>query len=191
MDSPKACGPPPSEAVYTDLDTAVAAIQGHAQCNGYALSRRDSTPRRVVYVCDRFGKPRVNKNTPVVHESKKRLGSASKKCGCSMKVVLKQDPISEYWTLSIVEGAHNHESSIDAAAHPTYRTAALDPAVITQIKTLGTSGLAPALILSAIRVQFPTARLLQKDVSNIIQKERLKQLGGRTPMQWLLEVCLL
>jgi hypothetical protein len=140
MDALRACGPPPSEAVYTDINTAVTAIQGHAQRNGYALSKRDSTPQRIVYVCDRFGNPRVNKNIPTVHESKKRSGSASKKCGCTMKLVLKQDLISEHWALSIIEGAHNHESSVDAAAHPTYRIAALDPVIIAQIKTLSASG---------------------------------------------------
>ena len=33
--------------------------------------------------------------------------------------------------------------------------------------------------------------LIAKDISNIIQKARLKELDGRTPIQWLLEVnCL-
>jgi hypothetical protein len=47
-----------------------------------------------------------------------------------MKLVLKQDIISEHWALSIIEGAHNHKSSVDTAAYPTYRIAALDPVII-------------------------------------------------------------
>ena len=42
--APTPCGPAPSEAVYTDLSTAVAAIQAHAKANGYALFRRDAHP---------------------------------------------------------------------------------------------------------------------------------------------------
>ena len=45
MDAPTPCGPPPPEAVYTDLNTAVAAIQSHAQQNGYALFKRDAKLR--------------------------------------------------------------------------------------------------------------------------------------------------
>jgi len=105
-----------------------------------------------------------------------------------MKVALKQDLISGSWTLSILEGTHNHESSTAPAAHPAYRIAALDSEIIAQIKTLSAAGLAPGSILSVVREQFPHAILVQKDISNIIQKERIEQLGGRTPMQWLLEV---
>ena len=96
MDALRACGPPPSKAVYTNINTAVTTIQGHVQRNGYALSKRDSIPQRIIYVCDRFGNPRVNKNIPTVYESKKRSGSASKKCGYTIKLVLKQDLILKH-----------------------------------------------------------------------------------------------
>jgi len=106
-----------------------------------------------------------------------------------MKVALKQDKISGHWHLSVLEGTHNHQSSADPAAHPAYRIAALDPEVAAYIRSLSDSGLMPSQILSVVRTQFPSAILVQKDVSNIIQNVRLKQLGGRSPMQWLLEVC--
>jgi len=188
MDSLGACGPPPPEAVYTDIDSAVAAIQAHAQCNGYALFKRDTKPKRIVYACDRYGKTAISRSKEV-HESKRREGSSSKKCGCTMKVALKQDKISGHWHLSVLEGTHNHQSSADPAAHPAYRIAALDPEVAAYIRSLSDSGLMPSQILSVVRTQFPSAILVQKDVSNIIQNVRLKQLGGRSPMQWLLEVC--
>ena len=187
MDAPRACGPPPPEAVYTDYDTAVAAIQGHAKGNGYALVKRDSRPRRVVFMCDRNGKVQTKK-APPVNESKRRPGSGTKKCGCTMKVALSHDDISGYWTLSTLEGTHNHESSADAVAHAIYRTAALDPKVLVRIRTLSAAGVAPAPILTTITQEFPDATLVKKDVSNIIQKIRLEVLGGRTPIQWLLDV---
>ena len=55
----------------------------------------------------------------------------------------------------MLEGIYNHGPSIDVSAHPTYRTAALDPDAITQINTLSSAGLGPAQILSVIRKQFP------------------------------------
>ena len=42
MDSPKACGPPLSEATYADLTTAAASISEHTKSNGYALFKRSS-----------------------------------------------------------------------------------------------------------------------------------------------------
>jgi len=183
MDSPYACGPPPPEAAYADLDTTVATIQGYAQRNGYALCKRDSTPSRIIYTCDRFSKPQTKGRASYLHPSKRRPGSSSKKCRCAIKRALKQDAISGHWALSILEGTHNYESSADIAAYPIYRTAALDPEVIAQIRSLSASSIRPAQILTVVRQQFPRAILVQKDVSNIIQKARLEQFGGRTPMQ--------
>lgn len=59
--------------------------------------------------------------------------------------------------------------------------------MIAQIGSLGAAGLAPAQILTVVRQQFPLVILVQKDVSNILQKVRIQKLGGRTPIQWLLE----
>jgi len=94
MDSLRAYGPPPPEAVYTDLDTAVAAIQGYAQRNGYALFKRDGKARRIVYACDRYGKPQARSKSSTVHDSKRRLSSRSKKCRCEIRLTLKQDTFS-------------------------------------------------------------------------------------------------
>ena len=135
-----------------------------------------------MFVYDRFSRTVINRNT-LVYKSKKRLRSSSKKYDYKIKVALKQDLISGSWTLSILEGTHNHESSTAPAAHPAYRIAALDSEIIAQIKTLSAAGLAPGSILSVVREQFPHAILVQKDISNIIQKERIEKLGGRTPMQ--------
>ena len=130
MDTPHVFGPPPLEAVYTDLDTAVAAIQGYAKLHGYALCKRDSKARRIVYTCDRFGATQSKGRNPNIYATKRRLGSGSKKCGCKMKLVLKLDDDSEQWAVSIAYGTHNHESSTAPTAYPIYRTAALDLAVI-------------------------------------------------------------
>ena len=81
-----ACGPAPQEATYTDISTRIAAIQAYAQANGYAFRQRDKQRNRIVFVCDREGKLNLKDRNPDIHESKRRLNTGSKKCGCQMKV---------------------------------------------------------------------------------------------------------
>ena len=95
MDSLRACGPPLSEATYADLITAAASILEHTKSNGYALFKRSSKQRRVIYACDRAGKSQARAKNPNIHESKRREGSRSKKCDCQMKVALKLDQITQ------------------------------------------------------------------------------------------------
>jgi len=133
--------PPPPEAVYTDLPTAIASIQAHAKANGYALYKRDTKPKRVVMTCDRFGKVEATREANTVHSSKQRKGSRSKKCDCKMKVFIQRDEQSGQWELKVYEGSHNHGPSADISAHPQYRIAALDPEVHDQINNLVLSGL--------------------------------------------------
>jgi hypothetical protein len=186
------CGPPPSIATYVDVATAFAAIQEHAKANGYALFKRDIQPpapkptTRITYVCDRFGKPQASRNKEV-DPSKKRKNTGSKKCDCKMKIALKRDDISGYWELSVVEGSHNHSASL-ASAHPAHRLAALDPIVTAKIDALAVSGLTVSQILTLLRKDYSTLLLNAKDITNIVQKARLHQLGGNTPIQWLLKV---
>jgi hypothetical protein len=88
----------------------------------------------------------------------------------------------------VLEGAHNHRPSEAASAHPAHRVAALDPEIHAQICTLAQAGLPPSQILTVLRAADPGVLLIQKYISNIIQKERLAELNGRTHLQWLLEV---
>ena len=91
MDSPKACGPPSSEATYANLTTAVASISEHAKSNEYALFKRSSKQRQVIYACDRARKPQAKAKNPNIHESKRRERSRSKKYDYQIKVALKLD----------------------------------------------------------------------------------------------------
>ena len=59
-----------------------------------------------------------------------------------------------------------------------------------QIESLVCSGLSNAQILSVIRHEHGVGVLLaQKDISNLAQKTRLKQLNRKTPIDWLFQVC--
>jgi hypothetical protein len=92
--------------------------------------------------------------------------------------------------MTVLYGLHNHAASADPFTYPAHRIAATDTSVITQIKSFVLSGLSNAKILTTIQQQFPKVILTQKDVSNIIQKSRIKQLARLTSIQWLLQVCL-
>lgn len=69
-----------------------------------------------------------------------------------------------------------------------HRTAALTPAICAEILRLSQSGLSPTLILTALRVSDPQTPLIVKDMGNIVQQIRARELSGQTPIQWLLAV---
>lgn len=58
------------------------------------------------------------------------------------------------------------------------------------VKEMGTQGHSPAAILSTLRYANPELLLVQHDVYNLLHSLRLHELAGRTPIEWLLEVCL-
>jgi hypothetical protein len=103
-----------------------------------------------------------------------------------MRVVLTSTSI-EGWSLTVLHGAHNHERSADISAHPAHRIAALSSENCDLVKTLSNSGLSMAQIMATIRQEDPEAILTERDISNIIQKARIEQLGGISSIQWLLQ----
>ena len=184
------CGPPPPAAIYSDISTCFSAIQAHARANGYAFMQRDTRPNRVVFVCDREGKYRPKGKQIDTHPTRKRLNTGSKKCGCRMRAVLVQDKVTGKWELVIMEATHNHARSLDSSAHPAHRISAISAETRVSIDTFAKAGLSNAQILSALREEDPSVTLTSKDISNLIQKSRIEQLGGKTPIQWLLQVRL-
>jgi hypothetical protein len=178
--TPSTCGPPPPEALYTDLAALFASIQAFARVNGYALVIRDRQQGKVVYTCDRAGKYQSKSKRNDVHPSKQR-NSASKKCGCKMKVVAKAE--GDEWRLKVIEPSHNHDASAAPVAHPAHRMAALDPEIRAQILSKAYSGIKNAQILSSLQIEHPQVLVTSSDITNIIQAARLQSLAGRTPIQ--------
>jgi hypothetical protein len=180
----------PPEAVYPDINTALASIQVHAKDYGYAFCRYSTKSNRLVFACDRSGKYNSKGKDPNTHSSRQRQSTGSKKCGCLMRVELRLDQISSNWSLRVLEGTHNHGPSAATTAHPVHRHAALTSDTCTTISTLSHAGLQPRQILTVLRSldEEIGSSLIPKDISNFIQKARLEELDGRTPIQWLLEV---
>jgi hypothetical protein len=179
---------PPPEAIYPDPATAFTAIQAHARQHGYAVCRRDSRRNKEVYTCDRAGQYNPKGKSSQVHPSKQRNNTGSKKCGCLMRVVLQLDEVSNMWNLEVPHAAHNHSPSSAIIAHPAHRSAALSEYTRALISNLSSSGLPPAQILTILRKADPDIALTPKDIANLTYRERLDELNGKTPIQWLLEV---
>ncbi|RFU29347.1 hypothetical protein B7463_g6990, partial [Scytalidium lignicola] len=176
------CGPAPPEDFYPDIDQLYNSIQAFAKINGYAFSRRDKKAKRVVFICDRGGPYNPKGKKAGIDPSKQRQ-TATKKSNCQMKIaaIAKGDG----WRVQVIEPTHNHEASSYAAAHTSHRRAALGSELKAEIIAKAQSGIKNAQILSFLRLYHPT-HLTGKDISNIIQATRAEELGGRTPLEWLL-----
>jgi hypothetical protein len=181
---------PPAEAAYLDPTTAFTAIQAHAKAYGYALIQRDKTPTRILYTCDRAGKYSAKGKDPNMHKSKQRVNTGSKKCSCLMRVSLCFDSVSSTWVLKVLEATHTHGPSAAVTAHPAHRIAAISLETHASISTLSRVGLSPRQILMTLRKSDPDIPLITKDIANLAQKDRLIQLDGMSPIQWLLKVYI-
>jgi hypothetical protein len=187
--SSQACGPAPPEAVYSNLELAFTAIQAHARDNGYAFRKYSRKANRAIFWCDRGGKYDSRGKDPSTHPSRQRE-TGSKKCGCQMRVELCRDAISNTWRLAILEASHNHGRSADPSAHPAHRIASFTPAICDSINTFGRAGASNSQIVTALKRDYPGISITLKDVANILQKSRLQELAGKTPIQWLIEVLI-
>jgi hypothetical protein len=92
------------------------------------------------------------------------------------------------WALKVLENTHNHRPSEAPIAHPAHRIASLKPEVRAEIVRNWQAGMSNSTILSSLRIGYPEVFLTRDDLTNVTQAERLKDLGGRTPIQWLLRV---
>jgi hypothetical protein len=188
MSSLPPCGPAPFAASYKDLSTGFAALQAHAKANGYALFKRDGKRTRVVYACDRAGKYDSKGKQLNTHSTKRRTQTASKKCDCKMQVALRFDNNCQLWHVESLESIRNHPSSQAPTAHPAHRIASIKLDTHARIQALTRAGLAVAQILTTLRQENPELLLAQKDISNIVQHTRISELGGQTPIAWLMHV---
>ena len=179
---------PPPEAVYPDVTIASKALQEHVKGSGYAFFRRSSKLARVLYTCDRAGKYDPRGKGPATHRTKQRINTGSKKCDCLIRVELRLDSISRYWSVRVLEPAHNHGPSAAPTAHPAHRLAALQPDTRASICNMSQAGLLPSQILTTLRTTDPAITLVPSDITNITQQARTEELGGKTPIQWLLDV---
>jgi hypothetical protein len=91
MATPAPLGLPLDEATYATPEAVKAALQSHAQDNGYGVSVSSSKDQRIYYACAKGGKYRDTKN-PETHKSKRRKNTSTMKTDCRFSVVAKKCP---------------------------------------------------------------------------------------------------
>jgi hypothetical protein len=131
-------------------------------------------------VCDRAGKYNSKGKDPNTYSSKQRQSTGSKKYDCLIRVELRQDKLSSNWVLKVLEAIHNYRPSIASIAYPAYRLAALALGAYKIISTLLYTGLSTGQILTILYCLDPEISLILKDLANLTQKARLKDLDRRT-----------
>jgi hypothetical protein len=76
------------EAVYLDVNTAIASIQEHTKAHDYVFYVYNTRPHRVVLACNRTRKYNLKGKDPNTHSSKQQKSTGSKKYRCLIKVKL-------------------------------------------------------------------------------------------------------
>lgn len=196
------CGPSPcnnTEAAYETLEEASSAIRAHAFSNGYALVVHFSypdceRPTRVTYRCAKAGFPAKKNANYGTHETKRRKGS-SQRVNCPYRVNLKLR--KGVWRCEGIQShekkrfPHNHNWA-EASSFASWRTNQLRP-YKDDVLSMWNSGCGPLQIARTLwkkEAPYKAPDVTPKDVSNLILRQRDTELAGQTPIQWLLNVCL-
>lgn len=174
-------------AVYDNKMKAFEAVKEFSRTHGFEITKRDCKAMREVYTCRKAG-GYDGKNKGNTHQSKERNRTATIKENCPWRVVAKCIPDTQGWSVSTVQSAHTHSSTIISALS-SHRIRALPSDQIAEILNFGDSCLPPKSILGTLRIKYGANKVVitTKDISNICQGNRLKLLQGRTPTQTLLD----
>jgi hypothetical protein len=194
---PRSLGPAPEEAIHIDPPTIKAALQAHAREHGYAIICNSSTSSRILYVCSKHG-VYDSRNQGNVHQSKRRKGTGTTKTNCMFRVIARPipgpGPGTTLWKVTVLNNDHNHEAVLSLAALPHHHLASLSIEEHTKVSDISMLGHSPSTILAALRLANLNTLLVMRDIYNLLYSIRLDELGGFTPVEWLLNVftnCLL
>jgi hypothetical protein len=147
------------------------------------MNRPNRMGRRVVYRCDRWGKPQIRKKEDI-YESRKRANTGSRKCNCPFLIEAQELP-SGQWRGRMKVEFHNHDPSDQVTSYPSHRKRALEgneEAQATILRLLDRR--APAAIIKA-ELKAMGVHVRRTDIYNIRSRIRGTQLGGTTSIQWL------
>ena len=189
-ENPQPIGPPFLPIDNEDPQAIFAALQPHAREYGFSIKVRSRKPGAITWTCTKEGKYDPRGKRPDVHESKRRKETGTKKTGCQYRVLVKKPPESLIWGASIVNDRHNHPPSTTPSVHPIHRIGSLTEEHREKIIYAARKGNPPRIIHTMMKSDYPDLILKVKDIYNVVQKARLEQLNGRSPIQWLLEVSI-
>jgi hypothetical protein len=185
--SPGPLGPPPPSGNFNTRDEYTNILQAHAFDNMFSIAESTYIPlKKAAWTCSRSGAYRDHKN-PEVHATKKRANTATTKCRCPFRIRATYS-IGTNWTIHFVNLEHNHEAASANSAFPQHRLAAISTTERERVSELNKLGNSPTQILQALRLANPTSVLVIRDIYNLLYCLRLDELGGSTPVEWLLKV---
>jgi hypothetical protein len=111
------------------------------------------------------------------------------KTDCKYRVVARKEDNGNGWKMGVLENNHNHGPVACASALPQHRTAAITPEERAKIKQMNSENQSAGQILLTLRCANPDSMLIPRDIYNLLAGLRTEELGGKTPIEWLLNVC--
>lgn len=172
---------PPPEGLCDSKEDLVKQCKDHAMQAGYAMSilKSNAHNKTIVIACVCYGQP-ANK-WKLTEETRQRPNRSSKKTGCRMCCVGKEEPDGK-WRLTIREGQHNHNPAPIGtyAAHRKRATPVKER--ITQDLW---AGCAVRQTQAQLQQQFPGALITKRDIFNERVQAKIKALQGRSIVEAL------
>lgn len=172
---------PPSEGLYQSKEDLLRNCKDHAMQAGYALSilKSNAYSKSIVIACVCYGQP-TNK-WKLTEENRKRPNRSSKKTGCRMSCVGKEQPDGQ-WRLSIREGEHNHGPTPRGtyAAHRKRSTP-----VKERIMQDLWAGCAVRQTHAQLQQQFPDILITKRDIFNERVQAKARALQGKSVVEAL------
>lgn len=170
----------PPEAIYSTREDLLMSVRNFALSQGYVVTiRRSTANKNVVLGCDMGG---VYHDRVGALEGAKRRKTSTRRIGCPFE--LYGSYTNGCWRLKVRNPMHTHGPS-DLSAHPQARKFADNQRA--EIGRLSSMGVRPQTIEAVLRESDASARFIKRDIYNARMAERLRQLGGRSPVEYLVQ----
>lgn len=181
-----ALAPPPEGGLFVSLDSLVVAVNNHAGPEGYAVViarvkiNKKGEKRKAWLRCDRGGKTRGP-------NGQRRIHTTSRLQEYPFKVTAKKLENQNDWMLTVEDPSHNHTPTLPGS-HPALRKLALNHEVMEVIKNQSRVDIAPAKIITTLRLDTDEENPMLKpqDIYNAKAAIKRRALGGFTPVQALM-----
>ncbi len=173
---------PPPAGVFPSREELENSARQWAGNHQYAITVKRSDKNRVVLKCDKGGVYRNRRN--LTDENRQRL-SGTRLTNCPFEIEGKRDRILDVWQLIVKVPNHNHEPSVDQTAHPSLRRLTVEEN--ETLADLTRARVEPRYIRTMLNDNGQGQALVMKDIYNARERIRNAALGGRTPIQALVE----
>jgi hypothetical protein len=157
------------------------ALNAHGKEHGYAVTLRNGKKDRSGEQISRWYVYCVRYGAPALTDAAGLRQGTTKKTGCNFRASVNLTP--EGWVLRHLKPenrVHNHPASLDAAAYHQHRR--ISPEIRAKIESLSAyTALRAREILAIVKGEDDACDLTVKDVNNLRQEIRRKELDGCMP----------